>query len=107
MSQLYERLASRVRQEREAANLSQSELADLAGLSRSQLANIENARQRPPLEAIYRISLGLQVKLDDLLPKMEEAGFAPLAAVNRVTIDGQSVPAMAANFLQNLDKTRA
>lgn len=101
MTELYERLAARVRDRREAARMSQHELAARAGLSRSQIANIENGRQRPPIEAIYKISRGLSIPLDEILPPPEE-----FESAERVDIGGglTATPRFA-GFLRELDAT--
>jgi len=100
MTELYERLASRVREERESAKLSQAELAERSGLSRSQLANIETGRQRPPLDAIYKLSIGLNVGLDALLPRLSDIS---LGRLTHVEYAGQTVTPLAAALLRDLD----
>lgn len=69
---LYRLVASRIRQEREAAGLSQQELAEKTKLTRAAIANFENRRQSIGLHVIYLLSDALSVSPSKLLPTPEE-----------------------------------
>jgi transcriptional regulator with XRE-family HTH domain len=64
-----QRIAARVVQLRAAAGLSQVELADEAGMSKSQLCRLERAkRPNPPtLATLQRIADALEVQVAELL----------------------------------------
>lgn len=71
-NRLYQCLGDRLRQHRRAASLSQLELGDLIGRSRSSIVNIEKGRQRPPLHVIWEVAEVLGVNLEDLIPSKDE-----------------------------------
>jgi transcriptional regulator with XRE-family HTH domain len=48
--------------------VTQQQLADQAGLTRSSIANVEAGRQRVPLHVLAAIALALKVEPQDLLP---------------------------------------
>jgi transcriptional regulator with XRE-family HTH domain len=65
----YVRLGENIRKCRQDHNLSQEKLANLAGLTRTSLTNIEKGRQHPPLHTLCEIIEHLQVDIADLLPR--------------------------------------
>jgi transcriptional regulator with XRE-family HTH domain len=71
-SRLFNHLATKILEFRRAAGMSQEELSGRAQMKRSSIANIETRRQRPPLDAIYRIALALEVSVHDLIPEMDQ-----------------------------------
>ncbi len=60
-----------VRAERERRGLSQEALADLAGVSRSHIGEIERGEVNLSFAALVEISAGLDVKLSDLIEGYE------------------------------------
>jgi transcriptional regulator with XRE-family HTH domain len=62
-----ERLARRVKQVRVEKGISQEELAYQAGLYRTYVGHIENARYSPSSYVLYRIAKALKVELKNLL----------------------------------------
>jgi len=60
-------LAGRVKALREKKGLSQEELAHRAGLYRTYVGHIENARYSPSAYVVYKIAKALGVKSSDLL----------------------------------------
>ena len=52
---------------REAKGLTQSQMADLAGISRIAYRNIENGTSSPKVSTLQNIASGVDVKLQDLL----------------------------------------
>jgi transcriptional regulator with XRE-family HTH domain len=65
---LYAALGARIRQLRKSQGLGQEQLADLVGVTRTSITNIEAGRQRVPLDRIYDIADALDVQAVDLLP---------------------------------------
>lgn len=73
-------IGRRVRLRREVLELSQEELAHLAGIHRNQLQNIEQSRNNvrdadgtrgpanPTLDTIYLLAVALEVDVHELLP---------------------------------------
>ena len=60
-----------VRAERERRGLSQEALADLAGVSRSHIGEIERGEVNLSFVALTEIAAGLGVKLSDLIEEYE------------------------------------
>ncbi len=54
--------------EERAQKITQEGLAELVGVPRTTITNIENGRQMPSLHLLYNICSALEVELTDLLP---------------------------------------
>ncbi|WP_071658864.1 helix-turn-helix transcriptional regulator [Duganella sp. HH101] len=67
-SLFYKKVGSAIRGARDAAGLTQSELASTVGVSRTSLTNIELGRQRLLVDQLVEIAMALQVSVPDLLP---------------------------------------
>jgi DNA-binding XRE family transcriptional regulator len=66
--EFYRRLGQNLRDARERARLSQDRVAQLVGLKRTSLTNIESGRQHPPLHVLCDIVTHLNVTIGDVLP---------------------------------------
>lgn len=62
------KLAEKIKKAREESGMSQEELAHQAGLYRTYVGHLENAKYTPTAYVIYKISKALKIKADDLLP---------------------------------------
>lgn len=62
------KLGQKLKTLRKKRGLRQSELADLAGINRSYLSNLENGHSSPTIEVLDRIARGLELSLADILP---------------------------------------
>ena len=62
-----ERVAIRVKRLRERRDMSQEQLAERAGISRTYLARLETARQDPTLGTLEKLAKALKVKVTELL----------------------------------------
>lgn len=69
-------IGANLRRIREAKGLSQSQVADLAGISRIAYRNIENGNSTPKVSTLQSIASGVDVKLQDL--------FVPVRTLKRV-----------------------
>ena len=69
---LYKKLGQRIKHCREDASLTQAEISDLVGLSRSSIVNIEKGRQHAPLYVIWDLAAALETKLADIIPEVDE-----------------------------------
>jgi len=69
---LYMAIADRIRAQRKCAGMSQQVLADVVGLSRASIVNIERCRQRPSIDLLYDIADALGVQAVELLPRNED-----------------------------------
>lgn len=63
----YIALGSRIRQAREARNMTQEQLGEACNLSTAHIGHIERATRIPSLDALYRIAINLHVSVDALL----------------------------------------
>lgn len=61
------RIGHRLRRERESQNLSQAALADLTGVARGQISQIENGRHTPSVATVRALCRGLAVQWPALL----------------------------------------
>jgi len=62
-----DKLAKNIVAIRRSKNLSQEKLAELSGVDRVALANIETGRRRPTMTTLYRIAQGMKVHVRDFL----------------------------------------
>jgi transcriptional regulator with XRE-family HTH domain len=62
-------IGKRIRKWREKRNMSQEELADRAGVYRTYIGHLENARYSPSSYMLYQISKALKVPMVDFLPE--------------------------------------
>jgi transcriptional regulator with XRE-family HTH domain len=57
-----------VRTRREAATISQEDLAHKIGMSRRYLSGIERGESNPSLDQVLRLAIGLDIEVSELLP---------------------------------------
>jgi transcriptional regulator with XRE-family HTH domain len=76
-SDLYRYIGERIKAKRLASSLKQEDLADLVGLTRSSIAQIEAGRQAPSVYLLYQLGNALKTTLFELLPVDE---FDPLSS---------------------------
>jgi len=95
---LYETLGARFKQLREGqaggkrGRLTQSELADLVGLERTSITNIENGNQKIPVHVLFRLCEQLNVSVHEVLPSIKEVAVNT-AAEKSLTFGSQKVSA--------------
>jgi transcriptional regulator with XRE-family HTH domain len=68
---LYEEIGSRIENFRKEKKLTQKELADKVGLTRTSIVQIEKGEQRVPIDKLYKIAKAVNLKVYDLLPDEE------------------------------------
>lgn len=69
---LYATIGDNIRSARSAQNLTQAQLAEMVGLTRTSITNIETGQQRLPIDRLYDIADALGMQATALLPKNEE-----------------------------------
>jgi len=74
----YKDLGSRVRRAREAADMTQAELAAHVGLTRSSVANLEAGRQHSPVHLVQAVAAATGIALIEILPKVTTGAVTPL-----------------------------
>lgn len=70
---LYEQIGREIKRARELHGLTQSELADRVGVTRTSISNLESGRQRVPIDTLFSICDVLGTEPRDILPTVEEA----------------------------------
>lgn len=71
--------------------MSQQAFADLVGLNRATIANIETERVNPPLHIIYEICNQLDMTLSEFLPTPDRYRQAVEAMGRRLPVMGEHV----------------
>ena len=66
--QFWTTLGERVRAFRKHGDMTQGELAEEAGYTRTSIANLEAGRQKMPAYGLYRVARALGVRLWEILP---------------------------------------
>jgi|SRR5215213_5345306 transcriptional regulator with XRE-family HTH domain len=69
---LYVGLGTLVRARRERKGMTQSQLADRIGMTRTSITNIEKGRQKVQLHTLYDIAIALDALPAELLPSAEK-----------------------------------
>ena len=72
VSSIYKRLGPLIREHRQQLGLTQEQLSSQLGISRASLANMETGRQRLLLHQLYGLADKLDIKVEALLPELEE-----------------------------------
>jgi len=65
-----DKLSKRLIDLRKENDLTQAKLAQETKLDRTALANIENGRRRPTITTLYKISVALNMKIEDIFKGM-------------------------------------
>jgi transcriptional regulator with XRE-family HTH domain len=71
--QLYIAIGARIKRIREAAGMTQEDLAQILNLKRTSITNIERGNQRPTLDVLYRFCERFTLELSDVLPSVVES----------------------------------
>lgn len=95
----YHALGRAIKQRRESLNLTQSELGDELGLSRTSITNIERGRQRLLIDQFCRLAEVLRCHRDELLSEALEISAADK---KRKAASLDAVPATVAEFVESL-----
>ncbi len=98
---LYRHIGARLKQRRNELGMNQGQLAEVVGVLRTSITNIEAGRQKVPLHILYKICAVLEIEVRELLPPVRD--IAPTEMTSFKTKRGtQPVPPKTANFLQEL-----
>lgn len=69
---LYAAIGRAIREARRDREMSQEQLAQAVGILRTSIVNIENGRQRLPIDRLYDIADALKIQAVSLLPRNED-----------------------------------
>lgn len=73
---LYRIIGERLKQLRLEAHVTQAQLAEVVGVLRTSVTNIEAGRQKPPLHLLYRMCVAFDVEVSSILPLNKEVAEA-------------------------------
>ncbi len=62
-----------LRKAREEAGMTQEKLFLLSGVDRSYISDLENDKQKPSLEMVFKLCLALGIKASELIARIEES----------------------------------
>lgn len=74
------KMGKKIRSLRAEAGLVQAQLAQMAGVSRASITNIEAGTQAPPPYRLARIAEALNVRVGALMPEISEIGQPSLTS---------------------------
>ena len=66
--ELYQYIGLMVRIKRKGAGLSQDQLAKAMGVTRTSVVNLEQGRQKIPLEKLYAVAMALNCNIRKIIP---------------------------------------
>jgi transcriptional regulator with XRE-family HTH domain len=66
-------LGKELRQAREAAEMTQEQLAFAAQLDRTYISQLEHDKKSPTLDVLFRICDALEVRLSDVIARVEKS----------------------------------
>ncbi|KAM3108256.1 helix-turn-helix domain-containing protein [Phormidesmis sp. 146-33] len=95
-AEFYEELGRRINATRKQRGLTQEELADRVGLTRTSITNIEKGRQKVLSHLLVELSDALNVSLHDLLPNPDAEARAL-----------QAMPPIARDWIQKTVGSRS
>jgi putative transcriptional regulator len=64
---LLKKLANRIKKRRNELNISQEKLAEICNFDRTYISLLERAKRNPSFLNLQKLSIGLEIKLSDLL----------------------------------------
>src|SRR5262245_46941217 len=96
IDEFYAALGAAVRKRREELGLTQAELSERVGLSRTSITNIERGRQRLLADQLQSVAFSLDLRTDQLLPQRNRKR----ARVRSGAMHLRSMPTVA-RFVEN------
>jgi transcriptional regulator with XRE-family HTH domain len=96
-----------IRDVRKTLKMTQEKLSDLVDLSTVFISQIENGSGKPSLETMYKISLALNIPIDDLVKNTDKDLTTNVSEINslltsRSNSEIQYVTAVVRTILDNL-----
>jgi DNA-binding XRE family transcriptional regulator len=67
ITQASKKLGNRIQKIRKTTNLTQEDLADKAGISRTHMGHIEQGRKTPSLKVLSQIAKSLHITISELM----------------------------------------
>lgn len=92
--EVYARVGAAIRARRDAAGLTQTSLAEVSGLKRTTLTNIESGGQAITLVQLMRVADALGAKAADLIDEAERMDMSGTAARTNDTLASELLARM-------------
>jgi transcriptional regulator with XRE-family HTH domain len=93
MEQEENAISGNLKEIRQQRNLSLDQLADLTGVSKSMLRQIETGRSSPTIATIWKIANGLRLSFTNLVSKRRpDVAIIDFAGSNPLTAESIGVP---------------
>jgi len=103
---IYTTIGKRIKEIREADNLTQEQLATAIKVSRASLANYESGKQAIYISDLFRLAIHLRLEIVDLLPSVKEIEekSSPEILLEKADIPSEGKEALAAFMKKAQDK---
>lgn len=101
---VYQRLGGNIRRAREERDLNQGELAELIGMTRTSITNLETGRQGLQVYQLLRIARALSTSLDNLIDDDLMSGPSEIGHGPSLVELPQDLAALVSNLQRRLVK---
>jgi DNA-binding XRE family transcriptional regulator len=104
VDRLYQQIGKTIHDLRLAKNprLTQAGLAELLGVTRTSITNIEKGKQRIPLHLLYTLCAKLSVQISDVIPVVEDVVGQLPETTSRKPDQSTRMPPKTAALIRNL-----
>lgn len=104
VDRLYQRIGKAIHDLRQAKKprLTQAGLAELLGVTRTSITNIEKGEQRIPLHLLYMLCAKLSVQISDVIPVVEDVVAQLPDTTSRRPDQSTKIPPKTAALMKNL-----
>lgn len=104
---LYEKIGQRIKEIREQSDseIRQQQLADVLGLTRTSITNIEKGNQKITLDALYKFCDYFKIEVSDLLPSVQSVKTEGASVEVEVGDKLHKIPPKAGAVIKRLTST--
>jgi len=103
-----ETLGQRIKYYRKQKRLSQEKLSELSDLHPTYIGQLERGEKNASIESIYKISIGLQIPITQLLEKLDEYTTMEIFEYSKNNDNYENIPLQAYELisLEDIDNQR-
>lgn len=104
VDRLYQQIGKAIHDLRQAKKpkLTQAALAEILGVTRTSITNIEKGEQRIPLHLLYTLCANLSVQISDVIPVVEDIVGQSPNTTSRLPDQSTKMPPKTAALIRNL-----
>lgn len=108
MVSISETLGQRIKYYRKQKRLSQEKLSELSDLHPTYIGQLERGEKNASIESIYKISIGLQIPITQLLEKLDEYTTMEIFEYSKNNDNYENIPLQAYELisLEDIDNQR-